>query len=160
MKLKNILLLTLILFISSQLYSEETTLVDPNDIQFNHYVHESLPDELLVRIKATTDIFESIDGVSYEQAVDLYKRDLDPESNLVIWEEMVRVYKLFCLSRCSEPTEKADVYRTLLLRSMFNNEETLQRIELQSITKNDALEIITKYKLKAVPISVYKSEDK
>ena len=149
---------TVLLFVSSQLLAEETTLVDPKEIQYNHYMHDSLPEELLVRIKATTDIFESIDGVSYEKAIDLYKRDLDPESNLEIWEEMVRVYKLFCTDRCSEQEEKNDVYRTLLTRSMFNNEETLVRIELQSISKKEAKEIVSMYKLKAIPIPVYTSE--
>ena len=40
--------------------------------------------------------------MSYEQAVDLYKRDLDPEANLVLWEEVVRAHKIFCQKRCAQ----------------------------------------------------------
>ena len=158
MKQRHKILVILLLLIASQLLAEKTTLVDPKEIQYNQYMHASLPEKLLIRIKATTDIFESIDGVSYEKAIDLYKRDLDPESNLEIWEEMVRVYKLFCTDRCSEQEEKIDVYRTLLTRSMFNTEETLLRIELQSISKKEAKEIVSMYRLKAIPIPVYQSE--
>ncbi|MCJ8312960.1 MAG: hypothetical protein HRU38_12305 [Saccharospirillaceae bacterium] len=50
---------------------------------------------MLVRIKNTTDTFEIVDAITYEMAVDLYKRDYDPESILVIWEEMARVYNDF-----------------------------------------------------------------
>ena len=57
---------------------------------------------MLKRIRATTDTFERIDGMSYEQAVDLYKRDLDPEANLVLWEEVVRAHKIFCQKRCAQ----------------------------------------------------------
>ena len=44
--------------------------MDPNDIQFGDYIHGTLPEELLNRIKATTDVFESVDGVTFEKAVD------------------------------------------------------------------------------------------
>ena len=58
---------------------EDAILMNPSEIQFNGVVHKSLPDDMLERIKETTLVFEIVDGTSYEQAVDLYKRDLDPE---------------------------------------------------------------------------------
>lgn len=128
--------------------------IDPNKIKVNGYVQESLPKELLVRIKATTDTFEIVDGMSSEKAVDLYKRDIDPESNLVIWEEMARVYNIFCESRCKTPTERIDVYRALLLRSMFPPEEALARSNPKVITASDARYVISQYKLEAKPIDV------
>ena len=106
------------------------------------------------RIKATTDVFEVVDGTSFEKAVDLYKRDLDPESNLIIWEEMARIYKNFCISRCSTHAEKMDVYRALLLRSMFNKEDALARLKLKVITRKEAKSIVSQYRLEAKPIDV------
>ena len=132
----------------------ETITVDPNEVSLNEHVHSSLPPELLPRIKATTNIFEPVDGISYEQAVDLYKRDLNPESNLVIWEEMARVYTAFCAARCTSPEERMDVYRTLLLRSMYSPEETINNLQLNVISKAEALSIVSQYKLKAEPIPV------
>lgn len=92
--------------------------------------------------------------MSYEKAVDLYKRDLDPESNLVIWEEMARVYNLFCKSRCGTAAERMDVYRALLLRSMLPNEQALARLQAKVITASEASNIVSQYKLEAKPIDV------
>ena len=126
--------------------------MDPNQIQMNGYVHKDLPPELLKRIKATTDTFEIVDGVSYEKTVDLYRRDIDPESNLILWEEMAKVYNKFCKSRCATPSERMDVYRALLLRSMFPEEEALARLQPKTITESEAKYIVSQYNLAARPI--------
>jgi len=147
--------ISLLMIISLGCFAEDKVVeMDPNDIQMNGYVHKALPEELLVRIKATTDTFEIVDGMSYEKAVDLYKRDLDPESNLVIWEEMARVYNLFCKSRCDTAAERMDVYRALLLRSMLPNEQALARLQAKVITASEAANIVSQYKLEAMPIDV------
>lgn len=118
------------------------------------YVHQSLPEEMLKRIKSTTDTFEIVDGISFEKAVDLYKRDLNPDSNLVIWEEMARVYKIFCKSRCEANVERKEVYRALLLRSMYSSEEAILRLQPKSLSAAEAKSIIYEYKLAAQPIEV------
>jgi hypothetical protein len=147
--------LSILLIFSLGCFAEDKIVeMDPNDIQVNGYVHKSLPDGLLVRIKATTDTFEIVDGMSYEKAVDLYKRDLDPESNLVIWEEMARVYNIFCKTRCGTAAERMDVYRALLLRSMFSDKQALARLEPKVISTNEAASIISQYNLEAKPIDV------
>ena len=146
---------SLLMIIPLACFAEDKVVeMDPNDIQMNGYVHESLPEGLLVRIKATTDTFEIVDGMSYEKAVDLYKRDIDPESNLVIWEEMARVYNLFCKSRCGTAAERMDVYRALLLRSMLPNKQALARLQAKLITASETANILSQYKLAANPIDV------
>jgi hypothetical protein len=132
----------------------ETITIDPNKVNLNEHVHTSLPPELLPRIKAITNVFEPIDEISYEQAVDLYKRDLNPESNLIIWEEMARVYTAFCAARCTSPEERMDVYRTLLLRSMYSPEETIKNLQLNVLSKPEAMSIINQYSLKSEPIPI------
>ena len=130
--------------------------MNPNDIQISPKRHEELSPELLARIRATTETFESIDGISYEKAVDLYKRDLNPEENIVPWEEMVKAYKAFCRDRCDSPDERMDVYRTLLLRSMFSDEETLARSQLKVLTEAEAKDVIGLYELPPTPMTVFK----
>lgn len=141
--------------ISLSTYAQQgTVIVDPNTVNLHSYVHQSLSPDLLKRIKKTTDIFEAVDGISYEQAVDLYKRDLDPEANLIIFEEMARIYKKFCSSRCSNPKKKKDVYTLLLLRSMFSTSEAIARFKPVTLTKQEIIDITKQYKLVAQPISV------
>ena len=144
-----------LLIVSSLLNAEETKIMDPNDIKMGPVLNEKLPEDLLKRIKSVTDVFEIVDGISYTESVNLYQRDLDPEANLVIYEEMARVYKEFCETRCSSQVERMDVYKLTLIRSMFKENEVLQRVDLNSLSQQEALSIIKSYKLKAEPIAVY-----
>ena len=134
----------------------KTEVVDPNDISMGDYIHDSLPEALLIRIKATTDVFEPIDGISYEQAVDLYKRDIDPESNLVIWEEMVRAFQTFCLENCQSMEKKKEVYKVLLLTSMFPEDEVFNQLEPRILSPEDVKKINSLYTINPQPISVVK----
>jgi hypothetical protein len=150
------LLLVVLLVGSPQVFGQKTVLVNPNDIQLSPYRHSELPSSLLKRIRVTTDVFERIDGVSYEKAVDLYKRDLNPEENLVLWEEMVRGYLAFCKSRCATEAERGDVYRALLLRSMFEESDAIQRTNPKVLTASEVRSVVKLYHLPAKPIDVVK----
>lgn len=136
----------------------QTTTIDPNDVQPGPYRHHELPPTLLKRIRATTDVFQQIDGLSYERAVDLYKRDVNPEENLVLWEEMVRSYTTFCKARCTTADERMDVYRALLLRSMFEEQEAVQRAQPMVLTAAEVRSVVKLYRLPAKPIVVVESK--
>jgi len=152
---KSIIPVFIILILSQAVNAQDNVVtIYPAQFQMNGYVHEKLPAEMLKRIKLTTDTFEIVDGISFEKAVDLYKRDLDPEANLVIWEEMARVYNIFCKLRCETPAEKKEVYRALLLRSMFSSQEALARLQPKLLSVIEAQTIISQYKLDAKPIDV------
>ena len=144
-----------LLIVSSLVSATETKIMNPNDIEMGPILHQKLSDELLTRIKLITDTLEVVDGVSYKESVDLYKRDLDPEANIVIYEEMARVYKEFCDSKCMSQGERMDVYRLVLIRSMFEEDEVLENIDLNVLNQQEALNVIKSYKLKAEPIAVY-----
>lgn len=152
--MKFIYLSVLMIFSIGSFADNKAIEIDSNQIQINGYVHKSLSEDLLLRIKVTTDTFEIVDGMSYLQVVDLYKRDLDPESNLVIWEEMARMYNIFCESRCRTAEERMDVYRTLLLRSMFSDVQSMARLQLKVISTKEAVNLISQYRLEAKPIDV------
>jgi hypothetical protein len=113
---------------------------------------------LLKRIKATTDTFEKIDGLSYEKAVDLYRRDVNPEENLILWEEMAKAYNTFCKSRCSTQAERMDVYRSLLLRSMLPANEALEQAKLQVLKPSEAIAVMKLYRLPPKPIDVVEAK--
>nr|WP_315495432.1 hypothetical protein [uncultured Rhodoferax sp.] len=154
MRLITIASFVALLVASIPVTAQKVTTVDPKDVQLSPYKYKELPPALLKRIKATTDTFEKIDGMSYEQAVDLYKRDLDPESNLVLWEEMVRAYKIFCQKRCATKPEQADVYRSLLLRTMFSEDESIKRSKLAALSIDEARSAMKFYRLAPKPIDV------
>ena len=136
----------------------QTTTINPNAIQLSPYRHAELPPALLARIRATTDVFAKIDGITYEKAVDLYRRDVNPEENLVLWEEMARAYQLFCQKRCTSKQEQQDVYRSLLLRSMYPEEQALRHVKLQVLGRSEALAVMRLYRLPAKPIDVIQTK--
>jgi hypothetical protein len=138
--------------------AQELKTIDPNKVQLSGYHHSELPPALLARIKMTTDTFESIDGISYEMAVDLYKRDVEPEDNLVLWEEMMRAYKMFCTGRCSSADERKDVYTSLLLRTAYPEDEALKRSRLTVLQPSEAEAVMKLYRLPAKPIEVVRTK--
>ena len=143
MRTFSITILSILLVTSISSLAEKTVTMNPKDIQFSKYHHKELSPDLLRRIKATTDVFERIDGL-----VDLYKRDLNPEENLVLSEEMVRAYKGFCKStRCISPEERMDVYRTLLLRSIYSDSEVLKQSKFKALKPSEALDLMKLYRL-------------
>ena len=158
MRTSFILTVAITLIASVPLSAQQAVTINPKDIQYSGYHHNELPPDLLKRIKATTDVFAPIDGISYEKAVDLYKRDVNPEENLVLWEEMVRAYKDFCKSRCASPEERMDVYRTLLLRSMFSEPEALKRAQLKVLQPSEAVSVMKLYRLPPKPIDVVQTK--
>ena len=158
MKISNLIILAALSIASVEAAAQKTVTIDPKDIQLSPYRHKELPPALLQRIRATTDTFEKIDGITYERAVDLYKRDLDPESNLVLWEEMARAYKEFCKNRCTSKAEQSDVYRSLLLRSMLSEDESIRRSKLLVLTTEEARRAMSLYRLPPKPLEVIRAE--
>lgn len=152
------LVLVALLLSQSSVFAQKAATVNPNDIQVSPYRHKELPPQLLKRIRATTDVFEKIDGLSYEKAVDLYKRDLNPEENLVLWEEMARGYTSFCKTRCTTAMERMDVYRALLLRSMFEEQEAVQRTQPKVLSAAEVRSVVKLYRLPAKPVDVVKGK--
>ena len=142
----------------SVVLAQKTTIVDPNSIQLSPRRHAELPASLLERIRNTTNVFEKIDGISYAQAVDLYKRDLNPEENLLLFEEMAKAYLAFCKERCKSAAEQKEVYRALLLRTMFEHREAVRRAEPRVLTVAEVEQVVKLYRLPARPIPVVKEK--
>ena len=109
------------------------------------------------RIKFTTNTFEAIDGISYEQAIDLYRRDLHPEDNIFIWEEMARVFISFCKENCETSEKKKEVYTALLLASMFHKKEVYSQLGPQILTPSEVDEITDSYQLDPAPLPVVRN---
>lgn len=128
-------------------------MVSGNDAEISIHLHEKLPGNVLRRIRVITDVFYKINSISYEQAIDFYRREVKPEEILILEEERVKAYQLFCSSRCGTPAEKLDVYQLLLIRTNFSDEETLKRTELRVLNKQQAKQVIKNYHLDPIPIA-------
>ena len=122
-------------------------IIDPNDAGFDEIQHAGFTDDFLARIKAVTDLFEEVDGVSYDEAVKLYEADPTPESNLAVSEEMARVYTKYCETDCPDLATKKEVYQVVLFAGMLPADDVVELMNVDAITKDDIREIVSQYSL-------------
>lgn len=128
--------------------------VDQHAIQQGPTLHDSLPDQILERIKIVHSIFADVDGTPLDKWIDDFKRDLDPEGNVKIWEEMAVAYSSFCNKRELPLETRKEVFKVVLLRSMMPDEDVLARVQLKLISVDEAKAIMAAYPGEATPIEV------
>lgn len=114
-----------------------------------------LTDTQRKRLKAITDIFFEINGITFETTVAANELDANPEKNIVIFEEMVRVYKSLCEMRPLNYAEKREAYNVLLTRSFYSDQETIDRLNLNVLPLEDAAYLIIHYSLEPEPLIQY-----
>jgi hypothetical protein len=57
--------------------------------------HPVLSDEFIERIKTLKAMLGDVDPTTLEQTIDNFKRDANPESELLIWERIANTFQLF-----------------------------------------------------------------
>lgn len=128
--------------------------IDPNQIQQGPTLHDELPDPLLDRIKAVHETFADVDGSPLQKWVDDFKRDLDPEGNVKIWEDMKTAYLAYCNGRELPLETRKEVFKIVLMRSMMSDSDVLARLEPKHVSAEDARMILAAYPGEAKPIEV------
>ena len=116
--------------------------IDPNTIQPGPIRRDSLTPEQMERVRKLQSVFVEVDGQSVEQWVDGFKRDLNPDSELDIWETMAKAYTAYCSKRTLSPEAKKEVYKVVLLRSMASERDVLDRLQLKVLTKDEAVAVM------------------
>lgn len=66
-----------------------------SDTQFGPIRHPVLPRDFIKRIKAFKKMLGDTDSVPIEQTIDNFKRDVDPKSELVIWERIASTFQMY-----------------------------------------------------------------
>ena len=140
--------------------NESVQYIDPNKIQFSPIIHEKLSDDQMARIKAIHGVFGEFDGQSLEQWVEDFRRDLDPEPNIVVWEQMVVAYEGYISSQDNlSKGQKLDVYRLILFRSMVPENEVLEQLKTETMTQEEARKVLSHYRWEAKPIEVIQVDE-
>ena len=120
----------------------EVQWVDPSTIQPGPIRRDSLTAEHMERVRKLQAVFVEVDGQSVEQWVDNFKRDVNPDRELDIWETMAKAYTAYCSKRTLSPEAKKEVYKVVLLRSMASEKDVLERLELKVLTKDEAVAVM------------------
>src|SRR5262249_11406773 len=103
---------------------------------------DSLTSEQMARIQKLQTALVEVDGQPVEQWVDDFKRDLDPDRELDVWETMAKAYTAYCSTHTLSPEAKKEVYKVVLLRSTASEQEALEHLELKVLTKDDAIAVM------------------
>jgi hypothetical protein len=66
-----------------------------SEMQIGPIRHPILHDDFIERIRAFKAILTDVDGASLDQTIDNFKRDIHPESELVIWERIASTFEAY-----------------------------------------------------------------
>lgn len=117
--------------------------VDPKTIKAGPIRNETLPDSQMLRIQELQKVFAEVDGSPLKKWVEDFKRDLQPEREICIWENMAGAYKAFTAGKNLDLNTKKEVYGVVLTRSGAPEAEVLKHLELKYLTEKQAKEIMT-----------------
>ena len=82
------------------------------------YYHGSLPEHLIERIKTFKDTFAEFYPITLEEWIRGFRMDMDPESEITIWEQMAEKYRRLSQIRCPKSKEeRGEIYKTVMLES-------------------------------------------
>lgn len=97
------------------------------------------------RIYKLRDALAEVERSPIEKWVDNFKRDADPDKELVVWEKIVDGYSRNCSKRPLSIEAKEDIFQLLLLRSMAPEQEVLNQIKLKTLTVDEAKETLKEF---------------
>jgi len=135
---------------------QKTQLVDPNIIEQGPILRETLTDKQLEQITYLHETFKEVDPTPKEKWIEDFKRDLNPDKEIAIWMMMANAYNSFCNNKSISLETKKEVFKLVLIRSSFPENEVLKQIALAHLSEADANSILAAYTLDAKPITVYK----
>lgn len=92
--------------------------------------HESLPIDLIERIKNFKEILREVETMSIEQTLYNFRCDRNPENEVAIWEGIATKYNEYISTHPQINLEqKKDIYKQLLVASSEENPITVVRKE-------------------------------
>ena len=123
----------------------KTEWIDPAKVQPGPIRRERLSDEQMARVRRVQEVFAEVDPTPLDKWVEDFRRDLDPDRELAIWERMAAAYTGYTAARRLTPEAKKEVFVVLLLRSGAPEEEVLKQLKPKVLGVQDARDIMRLY---------------
>jgi hypothetical protein len=133
----------------------QTQWIDPNKLEAGPIRHANLTDEQISRVRRLQKTFSEVDPSSVEKWTEDFRRDVNPEREMAIWESMATVYETFTATNSLTLAGKKEVYQIVLLRSGAPEGEVLKRLDLKILSEKDARAIMALFTSKPQPIRVF-----
>ena len=133
---------------------DQVEMVPVDQLEREPLRHEKLTEEQMARLRVLQQTLDEVFPSPIEDWVDSFKRELDPERELRIWEAIAKAYESYCSTRELSLAQKKEIYEIILIRSMLSEEETLRQVDLNYLSVEDAKQVMRGYYLKPSPIIV------
>jgi hypothetical protein len=113
-----------------------------SDVEVGPMRHPALPGGFIERIKAFKEILGDTDALSLEKTIDGFKRDTNPESELIIWERIASTFHIFLSHNpTADPTVRQEIYSVLLGASMGQEDWS----SIKHLTKDQVNHLVLNY---------------
>lgn len=158
MKAINIItILTLLFSCHSKKENNEIVNLDSEQIKLGEIVHDTLSAEQLLKIKHIQSTFQEVYPVTLEETIINFKRDQNPDNEIVVWLDMSSAYENYLKSQTNnlDLTKKQEVFKLLLSRSMMPSNEAILNSELKILDENETNKVLSFYTESPKPIKVY-----
>lgn len=112
-----------------------------SDLQEGPIRHSVLPEAMVGRIKAFKDILGEVDNTTFEKTVDNFKRDLNPEKELEIWERIASTFQMYLAHNpTNDPEIRKEVFAVVVGASMgmedWSNIKRLSQEQIKHLVLN------------------------
>jgi len=156
---KYILITILIFAIISCKENKKSNIIETTNIENltpGPIVNESLSKEQLEKIGFIQETFNEVFPVSLDETITNFKRDQNPDSEINVWLNMAKTFKLFASENSGiEKLEvRKEAFKLILTRSMMSEKEAINSSESKLLSKKEVEDILSNYTLKAKPIKV------
>ena len=142
--------------LSQQFGASPIQSVQPSDLQPAPIRHGTLSAELVARVKRIEPIFAEVYPRSHEEWLDDFKRDLDPEPEVAIWEAIASAYQTFTMRHTLSLDAKKEALGLLLVRSAADEQNTLSGAKLRYLSAAEAQELVRLYSATPQPVQILK----
>ena len=148
-----VLLIVVVVAIAVVAQRTRSARLNIDDLQPGPIRHDKLDPELVDRIKVFSPIVADLYPQTLEQWIDGFRRDLNPESEVAIWENIANALATFDHERNLTIDARREAFALLLQRSGASDEEVLSGVELAHLTSEDARRLLRLYSSPPKPIT-------
>ena len=135
----------------------EEAMIEPQQMKFPPPQHETLPPELIGRIRLIRAALLGVYPHSMEFWVGGFRRDLRPSSEVSIWERAAACYLEYCAVTHLESSQREHVFRVLGGFMSGHSHEDMQ--EHLGLLPHGAFEALREMWVKSVPVHDFKGDE-
>lgn len=115
-----------------------------NQLKQNHFQHPPFEGDLRQRIINIKNKLQLVNSQTYAEWEDGFRRDQNPQNEVLIWEHIARVYLKFS-KNVLDLAAKREIYRVSVICSYSEPNTVLNQAQVKVISSQVAQEIISEY---------------